>query len=174
MAADPILDFSQINSELALFDPALKDKPQIVVFNKMDLPDVQNRWPEIEKSITALGYEAHSISAVARTGVREVLYRAFQILQELPPEPEIKEVPVYRVESDPSEFEIERTLEGDWRVTGEAIERAANMTYWDHFQAIRRFQRILETLGVDKALRNAGVKEGDTVLIGDHELEWQD
>ena len=77
------------------------------------------------------------------------------------------------VESDPREFEIERTPEG-WRVTGESIERAANMTYWDHYQAIRRFQRILETLGIDRALRDAGVKEGDSVLIGDHELEWQD
>ena len=44
MAEDPLLDFAQINSELALFDPNLKRKPQIVAFNKMDLPDVQERW----------------------------------------------------------------------------------------------------------------------------------
>ena len=48
------------------------------------------------------------------------------------------------------------------------------MTYWEHFQSIRRFQRILETLGIEKALREAGVEEGDTVFIGKHELEWQD
>ena len=39
---------------------------------------------------------------------------------------------------------------------------------------MRRFQRILEMLGIDKALREAGVQNGDTVHIGDFELEWQD
>ena len=48
------------------------------------------------------------------------------------------------------------------------------MTYWEHFQSIRRFQRILETLGIDAALRKAGVQVGDSVFIGDYELEWQE
>ena len=59
-------------------------------------------------------------------------------------------------------------------ILGQAIERAASMTYWEHYDSMRRFQRILETLGVDKALREAGVQNGDTVFIGDYELEWQD
>jgi GTP-binding protein len=88
------------------------------------------------------------------------------------PTPEA-EIPVYRAESDPRAFTIEKVDVG-WRVSGEAIERAAAMTYWEHFQSIRRFQRILETLGIDKALRKAGVQVGDTVFIGDYELEWQD
>ncbi len=83
------------------------------------------------------------------------------------------ELPVYRVETDPKAFTIAREP-GGWRVSGQAIERAASMTYWEHYQSIRRFQRILETLGIDRALRQAGVQEGDTVFIGDHELEWQD
>jgi GTP-binding protein len=48
------------------------------------------------------------------------------------------------------------------------------MTYWEHFQSVRRFQRILEALGIDAALRKAGVVNGDTVLVGDYDLEWQD
>jgi GTP-binding protein len=48
------------------------------------------------------------------------------------------------------------------------------MTYWEHFQSIRRFQHLLEALGIDAALRTAGVQTGDTVFIGDYELEWQD
>ena len=48
------------------------------------------------------------------------------------------------------------------------------MTYWEYHQSIRRFQRILETLGIDAALRQAGVQPGDTVFIGDYELEWQE
>ena len=82
-------------------------------------------------------------------------------------------LPVYRAESDPRMFTIEQVPDG-WRVRGEAIERAAAMTYWEYEDSIRRFQRILETLGVDQALRQAGVQEGDTVFIGEYELEWSD
>ncbi len=173
MGEDPLMDFAQINSELALFDPALGEKPQIVVFNKMDLLDVQERWPEIKAELEKRGYEPYSISAIAKTGVREVLYKALQTLKELPPPEEETEIPVYRMESDPREFSVLKVPDG-WRVTGESIERAASMTYWEYGQSIRRFQRILETLGVDKALREAGVEEGDSVFIGEHELEWSD
>ena len=175
MGEDPLLDFSQINSELALFDPALEDKPQLVVFNKMDLPDVQARWPEIKLALEDRGYEPMSISAVAGTGVRPVLYKAAQLLADAPPMPEPEQTPVYRVESDPREFKVAYNDEDEgWRVSGEAIERAAAMTFWEHDQAVRRFQRILHALGIDDALRKAGVQEGDSVFIGEFELEWQD
>ena len=61
-----------------------------------------------------------------------------------------------------------------WRITGAAIERAAKMTYWEHDGSLRRFQKIMEILGVDEALRKAGVQDGDTVAIGEFELEWQE
>jgi GTP-binding protein len=173
MAEDPLLDLAQINSELALFDPDLKEKPQVVALNKIDLDEVQARWPEISAGLKRRGYEPLAISAVAGTNVRQVLYRAAQLLQQTPPAPPVAEMPVYRVESDPKAFTIERNEDG-WRVSGEAIQRAAAMTYWEYDQSIRRFQRILETLGIDAALRKAGVQNGETVFIGDHELEWQD
>jgi GTP-binding protein len=173
LAADPLLDLAQINSELALFDPDLAEKPQVVALNKIDLPEVQARWPEIARRLKSKGYDALSISAVAGTNVRQVLYRAAQLLKEAPPPAPLAELPVYRMESDPQAFTIKRAGDG-WRVSGEAIERAAAMTYWEHFQSVRRFQRILETLGIDKALRQAGVQLGDTVYIGDFELEWQE
>lgn len=173
LGLDPLLDFAQINSELALFDPQLAEKPQIVVFNKMDLNEVQEQWPEIQAELEKRGYEAYSISAVAGTGVRQVLYRAQQLLKELPPVPVLTsdDLPVYRPESDPREFEVERIPEG-FRVHGESIERAAAMTYWEYGQSRRRFQRILQTLGIEAALIKAGVQVGDSVFIGEFELEW--
>jgi len=57
-------------------------------------------------------------------------------------------------------------------VSGKRIERAVAMTYWDYDQAVTRFQRILESMGITAALENAGVKPGDTVYIGEYELEW--
>ncbi len=179
LSVDPVLDFIQINSELALFDPELAEKPQLVALNKMDLPEVEAVWPDVEERLK--NYRGkhsrielkHPISAVAGTNVKRLLYRAAQLLEELPePEPMI-EKPVYRAESDPRDFRI-APESGGWRVSGEAIERAAAMTYWRHFQSVRRFQRILESLGIDKALREAGIAQGDSVFIGEHELEWQD
>ena len=174
LAEDPIADFAQINSELALFDPELAEKPQIVALNKMDLPDVADRWPDIKKQLAARGIEAGAISAVAGTDVRTLLYQAHQRLQEAPPIPQsTTELPVYRVEADPEQFEIAHTAEG-WQVSGQSIERAAAMTYWEYDQSVRRFQKILQALGIEDALREAGVKAGDTVFIGEFELEWAD
>ena len=177
MAEDPLLDYAQINSELALFDPQLESKPQIVVVNKIDLPEVRDRWPEIKSQLinkaAGISFEPMAISALARTNLRDLLYKTAQILAEQPPPLEIQELPVYRLDSDPQEYNILKDEKG-WRVIGDAIERAAAMTYWEYDQSVRRFQRILQSLGIEDELRSLGAKEGDTVFIGEYELEWSD
>lgn len=173
LAEDPLADLAQINSELALFDKDLAEKPQLVAVTKMDIPEVADLWPELEALLNERGYQAMAISAVARTNLKKLLYRAAELLAEAPELPDVAELPVYRPETDPNEFEISRQG-GSWLVSGEAIERAADMTYWEYDQSIRRFQRIIEALGIDAALREAGITQGDTVIIGDHELEWED
>ena len=177
MADDPVLDYAQINSELALFDPMLAEKPQVVALNKIDLLDVQARFPEIVAELKLRGMknveEVMAISAVAGTNVRKLLFMASKMLEEAPQLAELVDLPVYSLENDPREFSIKRTKDG-WLVLGDAIVRAAAMTYWEYDQSIRRFQRILESLGIDAALIEAGVKVGDTVHIGEYELIWQD
>ena len=172
-------DYSQINSELSLFDPNLARKPQIVALNKIDQPEVLERLADIEKKFKELNVELMTISALARTNTRELLLRAYQALQSAPPveDPALAgeaHLPVYKPKEDPREFNITREGANQWRVSGTAIERAASMTYWQHDGSVRRFQKIMETLGVEEALRQAGVQEGDTVAIGEFELEWQD
>jgi len=173
-AADPLADFSQINSELALFDEHLANRPQVVAFNKMDLPEAQTRWPETKAELERRGHEVFAMSALARTGVREVLYRAVQRMAEAQPIPAGEEMPVYRAAADPGAFTITRETDGGYRVNGAQIERAAKMTYWEHDEAVQRFQRILEILGIRKALAAAGIEEGNSVHIGEFELEWTD
>ena len=172
---DPLADYSQINTELSLFDPLLGKKPQIVVLNKIDQPDVLERLEEIRASFKEKNIELITASAMARTNTRDILISAYKKLQELPAEVLKEEtLPVYKPDVDPNQFEITREENGDWRITGVAIERAAKMTYWEHDGSIRRFQKLMTHLGVDKALRNAGIQEGETVFIGNFELEWQD
>ena len=173
LSEDPLSDFSQINSEMALFDEKIREKPQIVAFNKMDLPDVQDKWPSVRKELADLGYEAMAISTVTKENVKNLLWHAAALLKEAP-EPAIEEtLPVYKAAEDPKAFTISRTEDG-WVVRGEAIERAAAMTYWEHRESVRRFQRLMENIGVEEALREEGVEEGDNVFIGEYLLEWQE
>ena len=175
LSEDPFADYSQINSELALFDPNLAKKPQIVALNKIDQPDVQEKLPALQKQFKKLKVELMTISALTRANTRELLVKAYQILQETPELESFEApLPVYKAKEDPREFVIAREGAREWRVTGIGIERSAKMTYWEHDGSIRRFQKIMETLGIDKALREAGVEEGDTVAIGEFELEWQE
>ena len=175
LSEDPIADYSQINTELSLFDPNLGKKPQIVALNKIDQPDVQEKLADLQKKFKKKKVEFMTISALARTNTRDLLIKAYQILQETPM-PEVVEmpVPVYKPKEDPREFEITREGGHEWRISGAAIERAAKMTYWEHDGSVRRFQKVLDTLGIKDALREAGVQDGDTVSIDEFELEWQE
>lgn len=173
-APDPVADFAAINRELELFSADLARKPQIVALNKMDLPDVREKWPRIAKALKRQGHEALAISAATGEGVQALLRRVVATLRELPvelaPPPELK---VFRPKPDEDAFTIER--EGEyWRVRGIKVERAAAMTNWNLDEAVLRFQWMLDGMGITEALRQAGIGPGDTVIIGNAVLEWHD
>ena len=171
MSADPLADYAQINTELSLFDPELGEKPQIVALNKIDMPEVVERADEIAKQFKKKGVKLHLVSALARKNLNDILWKAHQELVNLPEIEVVEKLPVYRPEAKEKAFEIKRTNSG-WRIVGDAIERAAAMTYWEYFESVRRFHRILESMGIEDAINEAGVKDGDLVMIGKHELVW--
>jgi GTP-binding protein len=175
MAADPLADYAQTIAELALFDPNLAKKPQVVAVNKADQPEVQERWAALKAKFKKQKVTPMLVSAMARTGVRELLLEAAARLAETPKlEDADLPMPVYRpVEDDPRDFKIIHIEEG-WRIESKAIERAAKMTPWDQSGSVRRFQKLMERLGVDEALRKAGAQVGDSVFIADVELEYEE
>ena len=173
LAADPLADFAAINSELAAFGHGLAEKPQLVALNKTDDPSVRKRWPAIEAALKAKGYPVMALSALAREGTRELLNRAAQMLAELPEETSKPELPVFRFEEEDEAFTIEEEEDG-WRVRGARVERLAAMTVWNLDEAVRRFQRTLERMGIVEALEEAGVQPGDTVSVGDREFVWEE
>ena len=172
-APNPLKDFEAINAELALFSPKLATKPQVVVLNKMDLPQAQEMWPTVQAAMAERDLPVLAISAVTGQGTRELLWAVLEVLQALPVEtPPVVEAQVFR----PAEEEdvVEVVQEGDhFRVRGRRVERAAAMTDWNNREAVARFQRILKAMGVFQTLQAAGVQPGDTVFVGSHELEWQ-
>ena len=176
LSPDPLGDYSVINAELVAFGYGLESKPQIVCFNKIDLPDAQEKWPAFERALKAEGVEPHAISAATQRGTREVLYRALQMLHELPApivEPAPAEIPISRPTG--AGFSVHRAPDAAWHVDGAAVESAAVRSRFDSEEALLHFHRTLKKMGVIDALRKAGVKEGDTVWIGsDYELEWRE
>ncbi|MCZ7670842.1 MAG: Obg family GTPase CgtA [Chloroflexi bacterium] len=153
----------------------LDERPQLVVLNKMDLPDAVAWEPLVAEEIAKAGYPFVSISALTKQGLREMLYTVKQMLDEVDEAPQVSAVAeteiVIRTKEDEDGFTIERELDG-WRVSGKRVERIAAMTYFEFEPTATRFSRILESMGITKALEKAGVKVGDIVHIGDEELEW--
>lgn len=170
----PLDDMQKINTELEIYSPALSRKAQIVVLNKLDLTHCRELWPKIEKEAESLGLHMHAISAVTGEGVQDLLRHVMRTLDSIAQEePAPTEMVVFRPhEDDEDAFEI-RERDGSLHVHGKKIERLAAMTEWSLEEGVNRFQRILLATGVWEALEEAGVEPGDTVYIGDVELEWQ-
>lgn len=175
-AEEPLTDWAIINQELALYDAGLEEKPQLVVLNKLDLADAVAWEPILEEEVGKRGYPFLAISAVNKQGLREMLFKVAEMVAQAPQKvetPSDEEI-VIRPEVDEEQFTIEREQDGVWRVRGIRIERVAAMTYWEFEAAVARFQRILDNMGISKALEKQGVQVGDLVRIGNQELEWQE
>jgi GTP-binding protein len=173
-ADDPLQGFGQVNDELRQYDPGLLDKPQLVVVNKLDVPEAAERWPELESRFRDMGYEVIGVSAVTRDGIDRLIYRAADMVRELMREMKFEETPdppVITVKRSADHFEIERRRR-TFHVRGEAVERLVSMTDTDSDEALYRLQRRLKQMGVIGALEKAGIQEGGKVQIGDTELAW--
>jgi len=184
----PWEDFRAINRELSLYDPSLMERPQLVVFNKVDLPDVQILMELAREQFSDEGYEVYEISAVTGQGIDELLMAAFDALQAeevrlkeaeeeaeaaLTADGEGEGVKVFRFEPAQAPFEVHNTEDG-FLVEGDRVERLTVMTDINNEEALRRYQRILQRMGIFEALRKAGCQEGDTVIIGALEFEFTD
>jgi GTP-binding protein len=172
-AADPLREMEAINAELAAYDPDLAAKPQIVAVNKTDEPEVAQRWPHWKAVLEKRGLRPLAISALRSVNLEALLRAAAKAAESVAPEPGEEAIPIHRP-PEAGGFAVARDPDGAWRVSGRGVERAAAMTYWEHDEGVRRFQRTLARMGVEDALRKAGVRPGEDVRIGEYELEWEE
>jgi GTP-binding protein len=174
-ADDPDRDFQTIREELRLHDPALLEKTQVVVANKLDLAAARKRFPDFLQGREREGLEVAEVSAREGEGIVELIATVARLL---PDEAALAGaiapagVVVHRFESGPTGFSVSRE-EGGFRVRGRGIERVAAQTDFENEESAERFQRDLSRLGVERELVRAGVRAGDTVWIGETELEWE-
>ena len=176
---DPWQDFQAINQELREYDEHLATRPQIVVLNKMDLPEAQERWPALKAKAIAAGYPVFAISAVAHQGTGELMQYSAKRLQEIQQEEAERlaaqaissaENPVLRPQPEDA-FSIIKE-KGVYIVRGKRVERVVNMTNLESEEGMDHLQVTLAKMGVTKALEEAGVKVGDKVRFGKVELYW--
>ncbi len=176
---DPLDDFEKVNKELARYNEKLIKRPMVIAANKMDIADGEDNLNMLKEKYGEK-YEIFPISAVSGQGLKALVYRVWQLLEECPAEEEEivqeDEVKVTKVEAVPAEekFTIRLGADGIYYVEGAEIERHYRRTQFENEDSLNRFLQIVEAMGVVKALRKAGVKDGDTVNIGGLEFDFMD
>ncbi|CAH8769362.1 GTPase ObgE [Paenibacillus dendritiformis] len=178
---DPFDDWVKINDELRQYNEKLAERPQIVAANKMDMPQAEENLEAFREQVRALKgdeIEIMPISSLTKQGVQELLYKAMDMLEQLPDThveevADVEERKIYRYnkkEEKPS-FTVRR--ENDtFVIESEAIEGMLKRMQMTSHDAILRFARTLRRMGVDEELRKRGAEDGTIIRIGDFEFEF--
>lgn len=181
---DPYEDYLAINKELSTYNLRLLERPQIIVANKMDMPDAPENLVKFKEQLNkekedefADDIPVFPISGVTRQGLDALLNATADLLEVTPEFPlyeeELEEETVhYGFNPEGPEFQIDRDSDATWILSGEKIEKLFQMTNFDHDETVMRFARQLRGMGVDEALRARGAKDGDLVRIGEFEFEF--
>ncbi|GFN34497.1 GTPase ObgE [Tepidimicrobium xylanilyticum] len=170
---DPIEDFYKINEELVKYNPKLKNKHQIIVANKMDLPQFRDWIGKIKDEFEPLGYRVFSLSAATKEGIKELKYGIWEVLKDIEYEYETFDEKMVEYFEEPEEEPIIVKKEEDqYIVEGSFIERLLYSVNFDDLDSLRYFQNVLKQKGVVDKLRELGIKENDTVLICGYEFEF--
>jgi len=175
---DPFTDYQVINNELASYKYDLLKRPQIIIANKMDIPGA---WDNLEMFKMELedDYLIIPISAATKENIQELIYKTADLLDntkrfDLYDDADYDEVVEYTFEPDEEVFFIQRGNDGVYEVLGKPLQKIFDMTDFSKDQSVKRFSRVLRSLGVDARLRDLGVKSGDTVRVFDFEFEFID
>jgi GTP-binding protein len=175
---DPYEDYLTINKELQEYNLRLMERPQIIVANKMDMPEAEENLKLFKKQLQE-DYPIFPVSALTRSGLRDLLFAIADKIESTPEFPleEVKEETgihrvLYKHEADEREFYISRDSDGSFILSGEGIEKLFKMTDFSREESVRRFARQLRGLGVDDALRERGAKDGDIVKLMEFEFEF--
>ena len=168
---DPIEDFKKINAELSAYSKVLASLPQVIALNKCDVYGAEENIKAFKKKYSRK-YKIFSITAVNGEGTDKLIECVYDILQTLPP--------IKRIESDESftytksgnlDFEIYR--DGDaYVIVGSLVDMLCRNVSLDDPDSMTYFQKILREKGVISKLREMGIKENDTVVVGDVEFDF--
>ncbi|HGA2648060.1 TPA: GTPase ObgE [Streptococcus agalactiae] len=183
---DPYDDYVSINNELETYNLRLMERPQIIVANKMDMPDSEENLAAFKEKLAA-NYDEFDdmpmifpISSLAHQGLENLMDATAELLANteeflLYDETDMQEDEAYYgFNEDERPFEITRDDDATWVLYGDKLEKLFVMTNMERDESIMKFARQLRGMGVDESLRERGAKDGDIVRIGNFEFEFVD
>ena len=168
---DPLEDFDAIMKELEAYGD-LKNRPMIVVANKMDLPGAEENLERLREKLKDTGIRIFPVSAATNPNFRDLMYATAQLLDTCPQaepfsEEELGEISDFS--GEPFAVEVE---DGVYFVSGRAMDQLIASVNFDNEDSLNYFHRSLRRLGVIDALREKGAQEGDSVVIGEMEFDF--
>ena len=170
---DPYDDYITINKELENFKASILKKPQIIIANKIDMPDSKEKLKEFAKKVNQ---PIFPISAVTGEGLKEVINHLADMLEKIEKEPLIEDE---KIESHilykfKKELPFTISKENDtWVIRGKEVEKLLKMTKFSNEEAANRFASKLRKMGIDSELRKKGANDGDNVRILDFEFDYK-
>ena len=169
---DPIEDFNAINDELARYNPEMTKLPQIVAGNKIDMAE-DDQVKRFKDYVEGKGYKYFSICAPIKEGTKDLINAVAKELSSLPPikRYETDEIPVDALPIRTTGFKIKEE-DGVFVIEAEWLVPIISRIDYDNFESMQYFQRVLENSGINEALIERGIEDGDTVSIYDMEFEY--
>lgn len=168
---DCLQDYAVLRKELEAFNPDIASRPFIIAANKMDMPEAQANLSKLQDEF---GDAVLPISAATGQGIEPLIDRVWQLLSLVPREEVLTgEAEIVRRFEEEEPFTIEK-IDGVFEVKGKRIEKLVAMTNFNTDDGLKRFQRIIEKMGLEKALKDMGAQEGDTVRIKDLEFDYSE
>lgn len=173
---NPVEDFYKINEELNKYSEKLAKRKQIIVANKMDSVQNEENIKAVEELAKKENLELFKISAATGEGLKELFRHVSEVIKTLPKEEivDIDDRIVYTLEEEEEKPFTVEVVNGEYVVQGPAAERIMRRVNVGDNESFAYLQRSLKKIGIDDALRKAGIKDGDSVLLVDWEFEWYD
>ena len=167
-------DFEKINNEISSYNPKLKRIPQIVAANKMDMPNAEENLKKF-KAKYGNRYKIVPVTTIIAEGCDTLIEMCADLLAKLPAQEPLQIEPSLLGEKEAKpRFAVEKLDDGVFEVTGSLIDTMIRKIVVSDNQSFRYFEKVLRDEGVISTLKKQGLKDGDTVIIGDVEFEYTD
>ena len=175
---NPVDDYNTINKELKEYSEKLAKRTQVIVATKADIMTDDTGFNELKELAEKNNQKIFKISSATGEGIDELMNYVSSVLKTLPKEDLIDvsntaEKKVYTLDVDKDKFEIKK--DGKiFIVIGEKVDRIMRKVNIGDYESLFYLHRKLDEIGLNQALKEKGIKEGDIVKIGDYEMEWED
>ncbi len=172
---DPLEDFYKINEELEKYNPKLREKPQIVAANKMDITGAKEKYNVVINEIEEKGIKVYPISAATYKGIKDLKYAMWNKLEEIERDYDTfdEEIDLIDLKEDKDQIIVKKE-DGKYIVEGVYVEKLLYSTNFDNLDSLRYFQDAIRQKGIVEELKKIGVEEKDSVYICGYEFEFFD